>query len=226
MVRIFVTDQGVATYSGGEATYAGLGLRANHGPDAPPMSLAANAAAVSPAATRAVAESGGFLNAAGDFLNGAVLGGFSDRASGAAIAGQVVGGFLPIADVRDIAAGLYHVARGQSGALTEVGLAMVGAVPLIGDAGKVLLKHGDEALDTASALYRVGPYNEIKGMAPGLDAHHVGQKALMGKMIPDYDLLTAPAILVPKAGHTFLSPRGVVSRSIAGLETPRAVRCA
>ena len=219
-VRFLVSGAGVAVYNGGDVTYAGLNLRVNYGTQAPPTTTAA----VSPAARRAAAESGGFLNAAGDFLSGAVLGGFSDRTSGAAIAGQVIGGFLPVADARDIAAGLYHVARGRSGALTEVGLAMVGAVPLIGDAGKVLLKHGDEALDTASALYRVGPYNEIKGIAPGLDAHHVGQKALMAKMIPDYDPLTAPAILVPKAGHSIRDlERGIVSRSTAGLETPRAV---
>jgi hypothetical protein len=74
-----------------------------------------------------------------------------------------------------------------------------------------------------SGLYRVGAYDEIKGTVPGLDAHHVGQKALMGRMIPDYDPLTAPAILVPKVGHTIRGPRGIVSRSTAGLETPRAV---
>jgi hypothetical protein len=74
-----------------------------------------------------------------------------------------------------------------------------------------------------SGLYRVGPYDEIRSTVPGLDAHHVGQKALMGRMIPDYDPLTAPAILVPKVGHTIRGPRGIVSRSTAGLETPRAV---
>ena len=39
-----------------------------------------------------------------------------------------------------------------------------------------------------------------------LDAHHVGQKALMKKLVADYDELTAPAINVPKLGHTKRHP--------------------
>jgi filamentous hemagglutinin len=75
----------------------------------------------------------------------------------------------------------------------------------------------------AREKYDVGPYNEIKGTVPGLDAHHVGQKALMEAMIPGYDAKTAPAILVPKVGHTIKGPNGIVSRSTDGLETPRQV---
>jgi len=74
-----------------------------------------------------------------------------------------------------------------------------------------------------SGLYRVGPYNEIRGTVHGLDAHHVGQKALLGDMIPGYDPLTAPAILVPKVGHTIRGPNGIVSRNVEGLTTPRSV---
>ena len=40
----------------------------------------------------------------------------------------------------------------------------------------------------------------------GLDAHYVGQKALMKKLVADYDELTAPAINVPKLGHTKRHP--------------------
>jgi hypothetical protein len=63
-------------------------------------------------------------------------------------------------------------------------------------------------------------YNEIKGI-PGLDAHHVGQKAIMKKFIPNYDPMTAPAILVPKVGHTIKGPEGIVSRSSKGIENAR-----
>ena len=69
----------------------------------------------------------------------------------------------------------------------------------------------------------VGPYNLLKGSVEGLDAHHVGQKALMKKLIPEYDANTAPAILVPKEGHTIRGLRGIVSRSLKGLKTPRQV---
>ena len=66
---------------------------------------------------------------------------------------------------------------------------------------------------SSSGKYQVGAYQDIKGVE-GLDAHHVGQKALMKKVVADYDELTAPAINVPKLGHTKRHPeRGIVSRS-------------
>lgn len=72
-------------------------------------------------------------------------------------------------------------------------------------------------------LYKVGSYQDLKGTVPGLDAHHVGQTALMKDMIPDYDRKTAPSILVPKEGHTIKGPNGIVSRNTEGLTTPRQV---
>jgi len=68
--------------------------------------------------------------------------------------------------------------------------------------------------------YDVGLYKEIKGV-PGLDAHHVGQKAIMKKFIRNYDPNNAPAILVPKAGHTRKGPMGIVLRSSKGIESVR-----
>lgn len=78
-------------------------------------------------------------------------------------------------------------------------------------------------LEKASEKYTVGLYENIKGTVPGMDAHHVGQKALMKDMIQGYDAATAPAILVPKVGHTIRGPEGIVSRSLDGLNTPRDV---
>ena len=46
------------------------------------------------------------------------------------------------------------------------------------------------------ALYQVGEYKKVKGK-PGSDAHHVGQKALMKRLVKNYDFKTAPAINVP-----------------------------
>ncbi|MGG0155292.1 hypothetical protein [Bacillus mycoides] len=51
----------------------------------------------------------------------------------------------------------------------------------------------------------------MKGV-PGLDAHHIGQKAIMKKFIADYD---------PKVGHTIRGPKGIVSRSSKGIENGR-----
>lgn len=71
-------------------------------------------------------------------------------------------------------------------------------------------KTGDEVVGKGTgkfSKYDVGLYKEIKGV-PGLDAHHVGQKAIMKKFIRNFDSNNAPAILVPKAGHTRKGPRG------------------
>ena len=71
------------------------------------------------------------------------------------------------------------------------------------------------------AKYQVSAYQDIKGVE-GLDAHHAGQKALMKKLVDGYDELTAPAINVPKIGHTKRHPvRGIVSRSTKGITNTR-----
>jgi len=57
-----------------------------------------------------------------------------------------------------------------------------------------------------------------------MDAHHVGQKALMKKMIPEYNEKTATAILVPSEGHTSKNDDNqIISRSAKGLKIPRQV---
>ncbi len=73
----------------------------------------------------------------------------------------------------------------------------------------------------APAKFDVGPYNKMKGLVPGLDAHHAGQAAVMKKLVAGYDYDTAPAILVPKVGHTIRGPNGIVSRSTNGLDAAR-----
>lgn len=71
--------------------------------------------------------------------------------------------------------------------------------------------------------FMVGSYRELTTLAKGtgLEAHHVGQQALMKKFISDYNFMTAPAILVSKFGHTLGS--GVVSRSTRGFINARQV---
>lgn len=72
-----------------------------------------------------------------------------------------------------------------------------------------------------SQMFKVGAYNTLKGMEVGLSAHHVGQKAIMKKFIADYDLATAPSILVPEVGHTIKGVNGIVSRSATGITNAR-----
>lgn len=43
----------------------------------------------------------------------------------------------------------------------------------------------------------------------------------MKKHIPNYDPKDAPAILVPKVGHTIKGPNGIVSRSTKGITSAR-----
>ena len=81
-------------------------------------------------------------------------------------------------------------------------------------------------LDVNDLKFQVGEYNDLRNAAKGtgLDAHHVGQQAAMKKMIDGYDPKTAPAILVPRAGHTKNLPgKGIVNRSTRNINSPRQV---
>lgn len=70
-----------------------------------------------------------------------------------------------------------------------------------------------------NAKYDVGKYNEMSN-EDGLDKHHVPQKAAMKKLDPNYDPAKGPSIKVPKEGHTIKGPRGIVSRSTKGINSP------
>ena len=76
---------------------------------------------------------------------------------------------------------------------------------------------------TAGGKYDVGEYAALRRRIaePGLEAHHVGQQALMKRYVPGYDPEVAPAILVPKVGHTIRGPQGIVSRSTSGISSAR-----
>ncbi|WP_353150763.1 RHS repeat-associated core domain-containing protein, partial [Chryseobacterium sp.] len=73
----------------------------------------------------------------------------------------------------------------------------------------VILTKGKAApgiINTESKIWKVGAYNELRGLEAGLDAHHVGQSALMKRLVSGYDHKSAPTILVPVAGHRKLIP--------------------
>jgi RHS repeat-associated protein len=122
-------------------------------------------------------------------------------------------GFLPGSSLPEVGK--------QAGARNYAAAAIALSSELLGPLGKGA--RGIGGLEKAYGKYSVGVYQDIKGTVSGMDAHHVGQKALMKDMIPNYDPATAPAILVPKVGHTIRGPQGIVSRSTDGLPTPRSV---
>jgi len=84
-------------------------------------------------------------------------------------------------------------------------------------------KGAEKAMEPTLTPYSVGPYNRLAGSLPGHDAHHVGQRALMKDLIPGYEGSTAPAILVPMAGHRIRGPEGMVSRTMDRSMSPRDV---
>lgn len=93
----------------------------------------------------------------------------------------------------------------------------------VDNAGKIKIGKTVEggSKGVSEAKYQVGAYKDIKGVE-GLDAHHAGQKAAMKKLVDGYDELTAPAINVPRIGHTKRHPvRGIVSRSTKGITNAR-----
>ena len=88
------------------------------------------------------------------FLEGAILGAFSGNDSWSATAGSVLIGFIPvvgqIADIRDLASAVVHVAEGKKGAWLELGAAAVGVVPgldVLKGAAKGATKAGKEVLE-------------------------------------------------------------------------------
>ncbi|MEK5146688.1 T7SS effector LXG polymorphic toxin [Psychrobacillus sp. FSL K6-4615] len=150
--------------------------------------------------------------------------------------GLDIAGFIPVAgEIADAANGLIYSARGDALNATLSFSAMIPIIGSVSTGGKLAVKGSkaiEEAQDASKAVdnvkggtkgtdkYQVGPYKDIKGVE-GLDAHHTGQKAVMKKLVDNYDPSIAPAINVPKVGHTIKGPNGIVSRSTKGIETPR-----
>lgn len=140
----------------------------------------------------------------------------------------IIPGWGAIADLSN--AGIYA----WNGEWSEAGQSAFGAIPGVGDVATVAKisnrtsKIVDKAADSGNiksirsfGKYSVGLYNDIKGVA-GMDAHHVGQKAVMKKFVKNYDDKLAPAINVPSVGHTRrLGDKGVVSRRTTGIDSPR-----
>jgi len=89
-----------------------------------------------------------------------------------------------------------------------------------------LKQAGTEAVETiakeeSSKLWKVGLHEELRGTEVGLESHHIGQKKWMIDNIPGYDVMKAPAMLVPKIGHTTRGARGIVSRNTTGIANLR-----
>ena len=77
-----------------------------------------------------------------DFITGLVQGDLSDKKSAAKLVGQIAGGALPIvgqfADARDTAAAIDNVRQGKKGSWSDLGLSLLGWIPLVGDSLKTL----------------------------------------------------------------------------------------
>ena len=82
------------------------------------------------------------------------------------------------------------------------------------------------AAKTSSNLWKVGSYGELQGLEAGLQAHHVGQKSLMSRLVPGYNPANAPSILVPEIGHVTNMPgigRVAATRGLGGFTNARQV---
>jgi hypothetical protein len=90
----------------------------------------------------------------GSFVEGAVLGNFSDNRSWSATAGQVAVGFVPvvgqIADARDTIASVGQVLRGEEGGWLNLGASVVGWVPGVGDAAKAAIRGGGHVAEAGA----------------------------------------------------------------------------
>ena len=84
-----------------------------------------------------------------------------------------------------------------------------------------LVRNNIDEVGEAGLKYATGSYKNLRALSKGtgLDAHHVGQQALMKKFVTNYDPKTAPSILVPKHGHTLGT--GVVTRGMQNISGAR-----
>lgn len=96
---------------------------------------------------------GGFFS---DLFKGALLGDFNEDASGGALTGQILLGFVPIAgqigDARDTIAAIKDVYNGKDGAWGSLGIAAIAWVPGVGDAAKGVLRGADGIIKNADGI--------------------------------------------------------------------------
>jgi hypothetical protein len=87
-------------------------------------------------------------------LEGAILGDFSDNSTWSKVAGQALGGALPvwgqISDLRDTLAALDKVRKGDEGGWSDLFFATVGWLPVAGDAVKGIARGGRKAATEAA----------------------------------------------------------------------------
>lgn len=128
-------------------------------------------------------------------------------------AGLDVVGMMPgFGEVADGINSLIYLVRGD---YINAWLSAAAMIPIAGGAstrGKWGMKIANEG---GSRIFEVGSYAKLRAVESGLEAHHVGQKALMYRFITNYDEKLAPSILVSKLGHT--RGKGIVSRSTSGI---------
>jgi RHS repeat-associated protein len=101
-----------------------------------------------------------------------------------------------------------------------------GGQKLARETTEVGLETAKDISETAGKKWDVGEHGPLRKSAEsGLDSHHVGQDMAMRKFVSDYDRESAPAILVPRKGHTKrIDPdTKCVSRKTTGFSSARDV---
>ena len=96
-----------------------------------------------------------------DVIKGIVEGDFSEDNTFGVKIGQIVGGLNPLGDIRDIIANGEKVYKGEDGAWIVLGASVVGAIPIIGDTGKIVMKAEKEVIaETVEKLVKGGVEKE------------------------------------------------------------------
>lgn len=102
-------------------------------------------------ASAASSDGGGLLSgiksAVGEVAEGFAYGDKASSDSIAANVGSVLADLTAFGDITSPATAAYGIYQGKEGAWGSLGLAALGAVPIVGDAGKQLIKHGGKAID-------------------------------------------------------------------------------
>ena len=128
--------------------------------------------------------------------------------------GKIIGGLNPVGDIRDIIANGKGVFEGKNGAWIGLGASIIGAVPIIGDGGKIVMKAEKEAIaEVAEKLIKGGVEKEA---AEKLAKEEVGRltKEAEGKLAKQ-EVKTSGKLIIEEGRTLSASEKGFADKMVA-----------
>lgn len=111
-----------------------------------------------------------------DAVETTIKGDFSDKQTTGAFVGRILGGLHPAGDVRDIAANAKDAAQGKKGSYIGLGASIGGAIPIVGDIAKPIIKAEKEVItETVEAAVKTEG-KEVAEQAAKAEAEQIAKE--------------------------------------------------